>query len=284
VCALVAPPGAPERLTPVTAQAHPFFWSAHLKFLFLQTVSEATVVGYGGRARGMHAARCAAIQRAFCARLRPAFAQHRLGVPFVRQQRNPEVADNDQRFAVSAQTPKGGSGGVGGGAAIGASPFPSAPMHVSPPAAAASSFADAEISWAELFAPPPGLGPAGWHSPLWRQRLPAEYEASYAPAGAGMYSLVRFCRNLYVHGPELVRTRVFSSLEALQAFVLSSWPWLVVELWRVDEALGGEHTRFTLAGGAGGTACGGDEEAAGGDDEEGSEADAEGEGTLCASD
>lgn len=71
-----------------------------------------------------------------------------------------------------------------------------------------------------------------------------------------MYSLVRWCRNLYIHGPEHVRTGLFSSAAQLEAYILGAFPWLIVELWHVDQLHGGSFTAQTLAdaGGVGGSA------------------------------
>lgn len=71
-----------------------------------------------------------------------------------------------------------------------------------------------------------------------------------------MYSLVRWTRNLYIHGPDHVRTGLFASTAQLEAYILGAFPWLVVELWRVDQMHGGTFTTQTLsdAGGLGGSA------------------------------
>jgi len=71
-----------------------------------------------------------------------------------------------------------------------------------------------------------------------------------------MYSLVRWCRNLYIHGPEHVRTGLSSSAAQLEAYILGAFPWLIVELWHVDQLHGGSFTAQTLAdaGGVGGSA------------------------------
>jgi hypothetical protein len=105
-------------------------------------------------------------------------------------------------------------------------------------------------SWAAAFKPPAALGPEGWSSELWKNKNPAEYEHNYA-GPYSMYSLVRFVRNFYVHGPEHIRQGFFESLGHLQAYLLSCWPWLVIELYRVDMRHGGRFTAFTLAGGTG---------------------------------
>lgn len=169
---------ATVRTTPAEALAHPFFWSTARKFLFLQTVSESTVVN-GDRAVGKHAAFAADIQTRFLARL-----------------------------------PSGCT------------------------------------AWGPLFPAPPALGPKGWQSPKWRNRRPEEYESSYA-GPFNMYALLRFVRNFYVHGPEHVRGGLFESLPHVEAYLLSSWPWLVTEVYRVDQMHGGVYSALSLAGGAG---------------------------------
>ncbi len=66
---------------------------------------------------------------------------------------------------------------------------------------------------------------------------PAEFEEPYFPYN--MYSLVRFVRNLTIHGPEHVRRGLFSSLSDIYNLVLATFPWLVVELWICDMKFGG---------------------------------------------
>ena len=174
-------PDVSQRIAPAEALAHPFFWSTARKFLFLQTVSESTVVN-GDRAVGRHAAFAADLQTRFLARL--------------------------------------------------------------PPGA---------TTWAELFPPPAALGPDGWRSALWHNKGPEEYERNYY-GPYNMYALLRFVRNFYVHGPEHLRMRLFQSLPHLQAYLLSAWPWLVIEVYRVDQMHGGKYTTLTLAGGNGAVA------------------------------
>lgn len=107
---------------------------------------------------------------------------------------------------------------------------------------------DAHGHWGPLFPLPPGCGADGWNSKLWPHRDPISYEAVYA-GPYSMYALVRWTRNLYIHGQEHVRTGLFPSQAHLEAHVLGAFPWLVVELWKVDQALGGRFTAQTLAGG-----------------------------------
>ena len=116
-------------------------------------------------------------------------------------------------------------------------------------------FATGSTAWSPFFPLPPGTGAAGWDSPLWPHRDPIAYEAVYA-GPYSMYSLVRWTRNLYIHGPDHVRTGLFASMAQLEAYILGAFPWLVVELWRVDQMHGGSFTAQTLsdAGGVGGSA------------------------------
>lgn len=104
-------------------------------------------------------------------------------------------------------------------------------------------------TWGPLYPCPPGCGASGWSSPLWHHREPIAYEAVYN-GPYSMYSLIRFSRNLYVHGPEHVRLGLFESSGQLEAHILSAFPWLVLEIWLADQALGGRFTRETLAGGS----------------------------------
>lgn len=103
--------------------------------------------------------------------------------------------------------------------------------------------------WASHFIPPPTTGSDGWYSPLWTTRAPAEFEAVYE-GGANMYALVRFVRNLNVHGPQHVRSGLFPSTHALQQHVLRVFPWLVLELYLSDRELGGSFVKQLDGAGA----------------------------------
>lgn len=59
------------------------------------------------------------------------------------------------------------------------------------------------------------------------------------------YSLVRFVRNLTIHGPEHLRTGLYDSIEDIHDHVLSCFPWLPLELWICDMTLGGRFTRLS---------------------------------------
>jgi hypothetical protein len=63
-----------------------------------------------------------------------------------------------------------------------------------------------------------------------------------------MYSLIRWCRNLYIHGPEHVRCGLFRSNVELESYILGAFPWLVSELWHVDKMHGGHFAAQTLSG------------------------------------
>jgi serine/threonine protein kinase len=90
--------------------------------------------------------------------------------------------------------------------------------------------------WAPHFPPPPGLH--SWNDALGDttghlHQTPAQYEAGFA-GFYNHYALVRFCRNLYAHAPTLVRAGVFSSTESVEDHICGSFPWIFLQLWRVD--------------------------------------------------
>jgi hypothetical protein len=104
--------------------------------------------------------------------------------------------------------------------------------------------------WAAVLPPPAATGSAGWSHPSWSHREPASYEALYA-GPFSCYGLLRYVRNLYVHGPSSVREGLFLSQAHLEAWVLSAFPWLIVELLRVDrEVNGGRFTAQALSSGS----------------------------------
>ena len=101
--------------------------------------------------------------------------------------------------------------------------------------------------WHELMAAPPGAGPDGWgNATMYPFKTPEEYEGNYAGPFSN-YSLVRFVRNLYVHGASHVRVGLFTSVRAITHHVLRCFPWLPLVLWQVDQAHGGHFTQAALA-------------------------------------
>ncbi len=103
-------------------------------------------------------------------------------------------------------------------------------------------YLNGDTTWAAHMTPPAAMGPDGWdNSRLWPFKSPALYEATYA-GPFNMYSLVRFVRNLYVHGASHVRVGVFASTADITAHVLTCFPWLPLALWQVDARHGGHFT------------------------------------------
>jgi len=110
-----------------------------------------------------------------------------------------------------------------------------------------TQFLNGDTTWAGHMAAPAAMGPDGWNnSRLWPFKSPALYEATYA-GPFNMYSLVRFVRNMFVHGASHVRVGVFASVAHITEHVLQCFPWLPLALWQVDELHGGHFTQEVLS-------------------------------------
>jgi len=105
-------------------------------------------------------------------------------------------------------------------------------------------------SWFDQLPPPEALGPDGWESELGRRVHfpPREYEQKWVHHGWPLFGLVHYLRNLFVHGPQSVRDGVFPTFEAIEDYIRHHVGWLFVDLWCVDQKLGGKFSRQVAMG------------------------------------
>ncbi|KAA0165765.1 hypothetical protein FNF31_01742 [Cafeteria roenbergensis] len=232
-------PDPRRRLTPRQACSHVVFWSRAAKFKLLLLVSEGLPVaearprrakghGTGGRS-------------------------NKRSDGMVRGGLGPSGAGADGGAGAGGAGGGAGGGGAGGGGDAGsdAGPDTSGALRGNGAMSAEDAAYAADIQatfarqvggtvWGPLFPPPPGL--VAWEEAQAASggtlySTPEQYEATFS-GFYNFYALVRYCRNLYAHSATLARLGVFESTMAVEDHIADSFPWLFLQLWRIDSRHG----------------------------------------------